>query len=286
MIGESRRSAALPRLPVATALVLASTALVPRAWAADPVFDPKPVAQNNEWIVTVNAWAQVAPSFIGSDRYSFFGYPTVRFRRAGTPEPFSAPDDGAGFAVYATDSFRIGPVVRIRPGRYSGSEGRLTGLDDVKFAVEPGVFVDFWPIAQVRARAELRYGLNGYEGFVGNLSLDYVQRIGQFTLSGGPRMALGSEEFTQAYFGVTPFEAFINPLVTTYRPSGGITSVGVAAAVKYDFSETFSTTVFGGYNRLTDDAADSPIVRSFGSRNQFSFGVNLAYSFKASGFSF
>ena len=43
------------------------------------------------------------------------------------------------------------------------------------------------------------------------------------------------------------------------------------------------STVSASYSRLVSDAADSPIVKSFGSENQFTVGVSLSYSFVTSG---
>jgi outer membrane scaffolding protein for murein synthesis (MipA/OmpV family) len=72
--------------------------------------------------------------------------------------------------------------------------------------------------------------------------------------------------------------------VEPYRPTGGFTSVGVAAAAEYRWSPTWSTTLFGGYKRLVGSAADSPVTRRFGSPNQFNVGVSLSYSFTTTGF--
>jgi outer membrane scaffolding protein for murein synthesis (MipA/OmpV family) len=245
---------------------------------------PPPPAPPAGWIVTVKATGEVSPTFIGSDRYSFIGWPSLSFRRVGEPVRFSAPDDGVDFSLYDTSWFRIGPVARYRGGRYSGSEGRLTGLEDVKWSIEPGVFVELWPTDQIRARMEIRYGINGYNGFVGDVGLDFVQPYGRFTFAIGPRLAWGDTDFTRAFFGVTPLEASINGLVTPYRPTGGVTSVGVAGSIGYAWSDAWTTTLFGGYERLVSDAADSPIVKNLGSRDQFSVGLSLAYSFQFNGF--
>jgi outer membrane protein len=107
-----------------------------------------------------------------------------------------------------------------------------------------------------------------------------VQRFGAVTLSAGPRLALGDSEFTRTYFGVTPAEAALNGQVVPYRPSGGVTSVGATAAVSYDWSQQWSTTAFVSYKRLVGDAADSPIVKRFGSENQVGLGLTLSYSFE------
>jgi outer membrane protein len=38
--------------------------------------------------------------------------------------------------------------------------------------------------------------------------------------------------------------------------------------------------VYGKYERLVDDASRSPIVRRYGSRNQWSGGLSLTYTFR------
>ena len=78
---------------------------------------------------------------------------------------------------------------------------------------------------------------------------------------------------------MTPAEAALNGQVTPYDPSGGITSVGATGALTYNWSPEWSTTAFVTYKRLVGDAADSPIVKRFGSENQFGFGLTASYSF-------
>ena len=82
---------------------------------------------------------------------------------------------------------------------------------------------------------------------------------------------------------IASIKAAINGLVPAYRPSGGLNSVGVASSLSYDWSPEWSTTVSVSYARLVGDAADSPIVKRFGSENQFTFGASVSYSFQTSG---
>lgn len=257
-------------------------ALATPALGADPLYSPAPVA-SGEWIVTVKGTVGVQPDYVGSDKTSLFGYPSISLRRAGAPVAFSAPDDGIGIALYEASGFRVGPVARFRAGRYTGDDRRLIGLDDVRWAIEPGLFAEFYPVDGIRVRAEVRRGFNGHEGVVGTLGVDGIARAGAFTFSGGPRLEFGDTTFARDVFGVTPREAAWNGLVTPYRPTGGFTAVGAAAAVTYAFSPSWSTTVFGGYKRLVGPAADSPVTRRFGSPNQLTAGVSLAYSFSTSG---
>lgn len=277
-----RTSLAALRRPAALGL---SLALVPGlALAADLALSPQPAAPVAPgWIVTVTANAKVGPRYPGADDFSILGYPSFSFRRVGEPKRFSTPDDGLSLPVYDTQALRFGLVGRFRGGRYLDDDRRLFGLDDVKWAVEPGLFLEYWPTDMIRLRGEVRYGINGYNGFVGDLGIDGVFRSGPYTFAIGPRLSLGDSEFAQTYFGVTPYEASLNGILPAYSPSGGVTSVGLATSLTYDWSPQWSTTVSASYARLVGDAADSPIVKRFGSENQFSFGASISYSFTTAG---
>jgi outer membrane scaffolding protein for murein synthesis (MipA/OmpV family) len=239
-----------------------------------------PPAVSDLYIVTLNANLKVEPRFPGSDRFTLLGYPSISLRRAGEPQRFTAPDDGLSFSFLESQFLRFGVVGRYESGRYFGDDRKnLFGLREVKWSVEPGAFVEAWPVEWLRARAEVRYGLHGYEGVVGNLGLDVVQRFGRFTVSLGPRLAFGDTAFTSAFFSVTPFEAALNGRVTPFRAKGGGTSAGVLGALTYQWSEQWATTLYAGFDRLVGDAGDSPITRRLGSRDQFTVGARLSYSF-------
>lgn len=258
------------------------------AQAADPVFTRVPIAPGgavvapDDTIITLRATASVGPKFPGSDELSFSGVPGIEFRKASEAPRFSAPDDGFDFAVYQTDTLRIGPVARYRGGRYTGDDRRhLIGLDDVRWTVEPGVFVEYWAAPWLRARAELRHGIRSYEGFVSDLGVDVVHRTGPFTIAVGPRLTLGDNNFNDTLFSITPRESAINGILSPFRARGAFAAPGAAALLDYRLSETWSAGVFGNYRRIVGDAADSPIVRIVGSPNQFEVGVSVSYSFRS-----
>jgi len=266
-----------PKSPALAALFLAGTASV-SAQAADPLSTLLPESPSG-WIVTLKGNLRAQPTYPGADDLSFIGYPSFSLRRAGTVERFSSPDDGLSFSFLDDSALRFGAVGRYQGGRYLQDDRRLAGLNKINWAIEPGLFVEYWPVDFLRARAEIRHGINGHDGFVADLGLDVVQTFGAFTVSAGPRLSLGDGEFTRTYFGVTPEEAVLNGQVEAYRPSGGITSVGATASASYNWSEQWATTAFVSYKRLVGDAADSPIVRTFGSENQVGLGLTVSYSF-------
>lgn len=264
----------------AMALALVLPSLGARAADPGPAPDPAPPPPAPDlWIVTLTGTVQAGPRYPGSDRFSLSGYPSLSYRRAGTPARFSAPDDGLSIALVDTGWFRAGPVARFQGGRSREADPDLFGLRRVRWAVEPGAFVEFWPVDRVRARFEIRHGVNGHHGFVANAGIDIVQPVGPLTLSIGPRLAFGDDAFTQTYFGVTPFEAALNPFVHPYRARGGITSIGLLGAATYVWSPQWATTLFAGYDRLVGDAGASPITRRIGSPHQLTVGARLSYSF-------
>jgi outer membrane protein len=242
-------------------------------------YRPPAAGTSDTYIVTLTANGQLKPSFPGSDKLTGVGYPALSFRRSDEPARFAAPDDGISISVLDNPSLRIGPVVRLESGRYLQDDRRLFGLRKVPWDAEVGAFVEYWPLSFIRARAELRHGTRDGIGFVGNAGIDVVKSVDRFTFSLGPRITFADDDYVRVYYGVKPFEAALNGRLSAYRPNGGLTSVGALGAVTYSWNQTWATTAYVGYNRLVSDAADSPIVRRFGSENQFTIGASVSYSF-------
>jgi outer membrane scaffolding protein for murein synthesis (MipA/OmpV family) len=236
------------------------------------------------YIVTITGDIQGAPRFPGSEEMTAFFYPGIDWRRVGEPERYKAPDDGISFTIYESPWFSFGPTARIVGERDPKDDRDFVGLHKVDYTIEGGAFLEVWPVEFLRARAEIRQGFNGHDGLVGNLGLDFVQRFGAFTFAIGPRLAFGDSDFTREYFGITPLESIANGRVPAFRPDGGVTSVGGLASLRYKWSEQWSTTVYGGYDRLVDDAGRSPVSRVLGSRDQYIVGAQLSYSFYFAGF--
>lgn len=239
------------------------------------------MAQSETYIVTVTANGQIIPQYPGAGKFTGVFYPSVNIRRADELPRFAAPDDGFSISLYdEIPELRFGPVVRVQGGRYYSDDRRLVGLRKINWSVEPGLFVEYFPVSFIRARVELRYALNGAEGLVGNAGLDFIAPVGRFTFSLGPRIGFGDANYLRRYFGVTPAEAAANVVIpSAYRPGADVTMAGALGAVTYQWDETWATTGYVGYNRLIGDAGRSPITRLIGSRDQWTFGASLSYSF-------
>lgn len=274
------------KLLTLSTLVMASIGL----WAAPTRaadLAPAPTAlpsrgTSDLYIVTLTANGQAMPRFPGSDRFTGIGFPSVTFRRSDEPARFSAPDDGISLSFLDRPDFRIGVVGRYVSGRYLSDDRRLVGLRKVDWDIEPGFFIEYFPVSFLRARLEVRHGVRDGIGFSGNAGIDAIQPVDRFTFSVGPRLSFGDDSFVRRYFGVTATEAALNGRVTPFRPDGGLTGVGALGAVTCAWSDRVSTTAYAQFTRLVEDAGRSPIPKRLGSDDQFVFGASLSYSFAVS----
>ena len=87
-----------------------------------------------------------------------------------------------------------------------------------------------------------------------------------------------TRRFQRAYFGVDSDAALASGL-PAYRPNGGIYALAATSGLSYQFDPRFGMFGYARYERLVGDAAKSPIIRELGSRNQFSGGLGLSYTF-------
>jgi outer membrane scaffolding protein for murein synthesis (MipA/OmpV family) len=265
-------------------LRLASLLTVSVSAAAAADLAPAPAPAPSPLIVTLGLGPQVIPSFPGARTYRVWPIGTLAWRRQGDPEIFTAPDDGFGLALLDIGWLRAGPVGRVLPRRgLSNGNGNFYGLHNVGWTLEIGGFTEVWLAPFLRTRVEVRQGINGHNGLDANVGIDGIAKFGAWTLSAGPRLALGNSTFMNAYFSVTPAEALANGRVGPYQASGGVTSFGGLVSAKYDFMPNLSATLYGGYERLVNSAAASPIPNRLGSLNQWTGGVVFAYSFQVPG---
>lgn len=262
------------------AAILLLSAASTAALSADLAGEVPPSAQAG-WIATVGAKLTVDPKYPGSDQYTVFGYPTIGLRRASDPETYSALDDGFGIGISVTDWLRVGFAGDFLGERNKDDDKQLKGLKPIDWTVEAGGFVELWPTEFLRGRVELKKAFNGSDGFVADLGMDAIVPLTEsMSVAFGPRVDLADSDYMRTYYGVTPKEAARNRAVNrAFRPDGGIESAGLAASVTYKWTEAWTTTVGGGWDRLLGDAADSPITKRIGSEDQFWGGAKISYSF-------
>jgi outer membrane protein len=237
-----------------------------------------------DWTVTIGARGAAVPVFEGSDEMRFRPLPIFSLRRAGTRSTWKAPDDGLRLGLLEHDRLRIGLAGDLRGPRDESDSRDLRGLGDVDWMAEIGVFAEIWASDVLRLSGELRRGIGGHEGIMADLGVDYVVRPEPaWALSIGPRVAFGSDDYMDTYFGVTPAQSAGSGL-PVYDPDGGLRSVGLLASAQVALTQSWNLLGYARYDRLMGDVADAPLVRFRGSRDQFSAGAGLSYSFDVAPF--
>lgn len=228
-------------------------------------------------VVRITLGPQAYPAFPGSEDYDIGPLVNIDRKKPGETFIFEAPDESFDFHLVDTGGFTFGPVANFEGKRSASDLG--ADVHKVKFSLEPGVFVGFQPSDNFRLRAELRKGVTGHKGWIGVASADYVMRDGDdWLFSIGPRLTWTDNKYQDAWFGVTPDDALASGL-PVYDPDGGIQAYGATATFLTRFSPRWGIYTYAKYDRLVGGAADSPIVVQLGSRDQFSGGIGLSYTF-------
>lgn len=153
--------------------------------------------------------------------------------------------------------------------RDGDTDDRLKGLDDVDASFELGGKIAY-TVGPVTAYATLRKGLSGHEGVVGEAGADYRTVISdRLVLWSGANVTYANDDYMSSYFGVSPAEHASSGLAA-FDASGGIKSAGIKLQARYSLTE--KTAILGEiqYDRLLNDAADSPITL-----NEDQFAVRL-----------
>lgn len=220
---------------------------------------------------------QLVPSFPGSSDVSVRPLFDLARTRGDTPYEFEAPDESFGFPILRVGKFAFGPALGFEGERDAADVG--ANLPDVDFTFEVGGFVQYEFSDALRARVEVRKGLGGHDGLIGTIGFDVVQRDGNdWLISLGPRLTVADDNYHDAYFSIAPADAPAAGL-PAFDADGGVQAVGLVASYIRQLSSRWGVYSYAKYDRLIGDAAESPIVRQLGSRDQFSAGVAITYTF-------
>jgi outer membrane protein len=242
-----------------------------------PAWTPASAQDASDYRVRVGLGAQLRPKYPGADDREVAPLWDIDVAKGTDEFLFEAPDDRFGIPLFQKDGFAFGPAANFQSARKDKDVGAPVGK--VKSTFEAGAFAEYFVAPSIRIRAEALKGIGGHKGLVGSIGADQVWRDGdRYVFSIGPRLELSDSRYQRAYFGVDS-EAALASGLPAYRPSGGIHGAALASGLSYQFTPRFGLFGLAKYERLLGDAAKSPIVREFGSRNQFSGGIGLSYTF-------
>lgn len=192
--------------------------------------------------------------------------------------------------------FRAGPVLRVRARRDDDVDDDVVGrMRHIPSATEFGVFAAYHlqldsarPLHKVVFSGDVVGNTTGvYDGTTSNLRVNYFYPFQQ-TLAGGQMigsvgigMFFASSDFNEKYFGVTGSDVALFPSLggQEYIPDSGVTSVKIPFSISTQIGKQWLFTVGGRYERLLEDAKDSPVVDQRGDPDQWGLGFAFSYLF-------
>ncbi len=253
-----------------------------------------PPAQGDNSI-TIGIGAGYVPTYEGSDDYRIIPAGIIRGKVAGHNfytrglqlylDAIAEPD-GPGLDL------ALGPVVGVRLNRTSGiKDAQVRALGKLDTAVEVGGFVGIGQTGVITSdydnlsfRVAYLTDVGGAHGsHIITPSIEYGTPLSRQAYVGLSLSAdIVGEGYADYYFSVTPAGSLASGLAA-YDADGGFKSWSLslagAHALTGDLLGGVSLFAVGSYTRLRGDFADSPIVSTAGSANQWFAAVGLSYSF-------
>jgi outer membrane protein len=183
--------------------------------------------------------------------------------------------------------WEFGPVISYRFGREDVEDPVVNRLPGIRGGLEAGAFAGYNYTNAGGVPWRLRVGVATFAAIAGDATGGHVtpytsvwMPLSRVVFVGlGSGFTWSSKSFMQQRFGVTPSGSAASGL-PVFSADSGIRQVYVWPAVIVRLSEHW----FGGagafYQRLTGDAADSPIVTQRGDPNQWTAGIGIGYAWE------
>ena len=252
-------------------------------------WEPQSGDSDDDWNITFAAGLLYAPSFQGSEDYQLMAIPDIKVEYK--DHFFASLFEGVGYNLVNSNGWRIGPIAKLdfgrqedqdNPFRLSGkTTDALLGLGDVDLTVELGGFVEY-SSGPFSYSLEVRQAIGGHEGLAGEVGINYT---GTTEVSGrsvfyafGPSAIFADANYNNAYFGINSLQSSRSGYAE-YDAGSGLVSYGLVGFAAMSLSDAVSLSVFGRYERLGAEAADSPLIEERGDRNQFMTGLRISYKF-------
>lgn len=236
------------------------------------------------------------PDFYGSDKYQAAGAGLVHYNFDAYGYPMYAQFVGSEFRLNVSPmrEWNAGPLIRWRDRRDDVDDGVVKRMQRIPSATEIGGFVaytmplDANPQHKVVFTGDVSWNTTGvYDGATGNIRATYFHPFPQQVMGYSVLGALGvdlffaGDHFNDRYFGVHGADLLLYPerAGVPYTAKSGLTSIKVPFMLSSQVDRNWLVMVAGSYERLLNDAADSPVVQRHGNENQWTIGIAASYLF-------
>jgi outer membrane protein len=184
-----------------------------------------------------------------------------------------------------TTGWQWGPAVSLRLGRNNVDDAVVSKIHDIDTTVEAGGFFGYEYIHS----EGLPYRLRGGASLTTNGGMVYngarLNVSGSFWVPVSHKVVLGtglgaswvSADFNRTYYGVTAADSAASGLAE-YQPGGGLQQIygWIGALVQVTPNWYAGALVFNQH--MMNVAADSPIIRERGERDQLTYGLGVGYA--------
>jgi outer membrane scaffolding protein for murein synthesis (MipA/OmpV family) len=241
--------------------------------------------KKSDWNYLIGGGAMVAPTYEGSKHYEVNPLPLaeVSWRDAislGTK-------DGLKVLVkpLMDRNFSVNGAVGYWGGRREGVDkdhgDTLRGLGNLSGGAVGKLGLDY-RIQALDVGLDLARDLgNDRDGTTVTMKSGYkILNNSRFHLDGVVSTTWADDNYMSNMFGITQAQARTSlKHYSAYSAGAGIKDVTAGFNANYDITSAISLFGLVKMSRLLDDAADSPIVKTQGSDNQFGASIGLAYRF-------
>ena len=145
-----------------------------------------------------------------------------------------------------------------RKPRRASDDPVLRGWGDIPGSVRGGVFAGY-SMDWISAHGSVTAG-GHHQGVTASLNVQAeLHPMPALTLSFGPEVIWGSEQYGMTFFGINATQSEIAG-IAPYRVRAGFNTAGVQGNARYMLTSRWSLAAHVSYGTLLGDAADSPVT--------------------------
>ncbi|MGI0117472.1 MipA/OmpV family protein [Zooshikella sp. RANM57] len=178
--------------------------------------------------------------------------------------------------ILQSSTIHFGPMLHYTPERSDVDDDRVDALKNVDSSKEVGFFIQGNSLPWLYGLEYYHDITAGHHGYVASTFLSYKVSMtnSDFTVKGNADYL--SSDFMDSFFSIDNNDANRSGL-PLFNADSGLNRVGLTFSYKNIFSDNWQLNTFFSYQRLLDDASDSPVTDNQGDKNQYLLGLSFAY---------
>lgn len=227
-------------------------------------------AETPDLVMTLRGGVRFTPAYMGASAGTIGPDAGFRIDYAGFPGGFTfGSNDSVGFRT----GWGLRGSMRYLTRRDSSDYPEIAGLNNIPFTIQTGLGLGYEQ-RNYRVFADARYGVVGSNSWVGEVGADGIAYpLEGLTLTAGPRLNFGSDNFMRTYFGISPSESVASGL-PAHDAGEGLYGAGIEVGARYLFNERWGVEGLANWSYLQNGAADSPIAQQ-GAESQYRVRLDL-----------